>query len=149
MGAADAATDLVNIVGINGVADGDTIYEFATTSDEIALTNTAGVANGTDAGALVNVAGLGGLTIDDIIADTSANLALNTAGALGGGGTEDQSAIFTSGGYAFATDTGELYYDTDGDFSADAVLVATLFSTSIGGADTAVLAVAGDFQFGV
>ena len=149
LGAADAATDLVNIVGINAVADGDTIYEFATTSDEIALTNTAGVANGTDAGALVNVAGLGGLTIDDIIADTAANLALNTAGALGGGGAEDQSAIFLSGGYAFATDTGELYYDPDGNFSVDAVLVATLFSTSIGGADTAVLAVAGDFQFGV
>ena len=149
LGTADAATDLVDIVGINAVADGDTIYEFATTSDELALTNTAGVVDGTDAGALVNVAGLAGLTIDDIIADTEANLALNTVGALGGGGAEDQSAVFLNGGYAFATDTGELYYDPDGDFSADAVLVATLYSTSIGGADTAVLAVAGDFQFGV
>lgn len=146
LGAADAATDLVSLVDIAAAANADTVYQFVTTSDEVALTNTAGVAAGTDAGALVAVAGLVGLTIDDIIADTTANLGVAT-GALTGVG--DQTAVFTNGGYAYDTTTGNLYYDADGNFNAGVVLVGTFYSTDIGGANTAVAMVAGDFQFGI
>lgn len=146
LGAADAATDLVSLVDIAAAANADTVYQFVTTSDEVALTNTAGVAPGADAGALVAVAGLAGLTIDDIIADTTANLGVAT-GALTGVG--DQTAVFTNGGYAYDTTTGNLYYDADGNFNAGVVLVGTFYSTNIGGANTAVVMAAGDFQFGI
>lgn len=142
LGAGDAVADLVDITDVVAAANGDTIYNFATTDDEIILINTAGVANGTDAGALVNIAGIAGLTIDDVIADTAANLG---AAAVSVG---DRSGVFTNGGYAYETDTGKLYYDADGDFTAGVQLVGTLYSTAVGGANTPVVAVAGDFQFG-
>ena len=44
----------------------------------------------------------------------------------------DQSAVFTSGGYAFETDTGKLYYDADGDFTSGVVLVGTIYSGDAG-----------------
>jgi len=143
LGNADTNADLVSIVGVAAAANSSTVYEFETGTDNIALTNTAGGTAGASAGSLVTVAAIAGLTIDDIVADSAAN--------LGGAATSvgDQSAIFTSGGYAYETDTGQLYYDADGDFTAGAVVVATLYSTQIGGADTAVVATTADFEFGI
>ena len=86
----DAVADLVNVVSsVTTTTNTIVVYNLDTTDDEIALVNGAGVADGTDAGALVNVAGLAGLTIDDVIADTAANLG---ASAVTVG---DQSATFT------------------------------------------------------
>jgi hypothetical protein len=137
----NADTMIVDLTDVTSASAGDTIFGFITTDDDVALINTAGVADGADAGALVNVAGLAGLTIDDVIADTAANLGANAV-TVG-----DQSAVFTNGGYAFETDTGKLYYDADGDFSAGVVLVGTLFSTN--DTTTAATMVAGDFNFGI
>jgi len=94
--------------------------DVTTTQDDIVLTNVAGVVDGSNAGALVNIAGIGNLTIDDVVADTAANLG-NNATSVG-----DRSATFTSGGYAYATNTGALWWDADGNFTAGAVNVATI-----------------------
>jgi len=47
--------------------------------------------------------------------------------------------VFASGGYAYETDTGNLYCDADGDFTADAVLVGTIHTGDAGTAATAVI----------
>jgi hypothetical protein len=134
-------TTIVDLTSVTAASAADTVFGFITTDDDIALINTAGIAAGSDAGALVTVANIANLTIDDVIADTAANLG---ASAVTVG---DQSATFTSGGYAYETDTGKLYYDADGDFTAGVVLVGTIYATD----DTTTVAplVAGDFNFGV
>jgi hypothetical protein len=133
-------TTIVDLTSVTAASAADTVFGFITTDDDIALINTAGIAAGSDAGALVTVANIANLTIDDVIADTAANLGANAV-TVG-----DRSAVFTSGGYAYETDTGKLYYDADGDFTSGVVLVGTIYS---GDAGTAATAVAGDFQFGV
>jgi hypothetical protein len=117
------------------------VHNFTTTSDDIAVINTAGVAAGSDAGALVDLAGIANLTIDDVVADTAANIATLIAGA-----SADQSTVWTDGGYVYETDTGNLYYDADGDLSEGLDIVATLYSDA--GTTVAVLA-AGDVNFGI
>jgi len=47
--------------------------------------------------------------------------------------------VFASGGYAYETDTGNLYCDADGDFTAGAVLVGTIHTGDAGTAATAVI----------
>jgi len=110
--------------------------DMTTTQDDIVLTNVAGVVNGSNAGALIAIADIGTLTIDDVVADTSGN--------LGGDATSvgDRSATFTSGGYAYATNTGALWWDADGNFSAGAIQVATI---GLGGGAL----VNADFNFGL
>jgi len=49
--------------------------------------------------------------------------------------------VFTSGGYAYETDTGKLYCDADGDVTAGAVLVGTIHTGDAGTAATAATAV--------
>lgn len=141
-----AGTDLISLVNIASTTDADTVYGFTSNTDEIALTNTASATSGTDVSALVTIAGIGSLAIDDIIADTSANLEISGGASVAIG---DKSGVFTAGGYAYETDTGNLYFDSDGDFTSGIVLVGTLYSTASGGADTAVVVNAGDFQFGI
>ena len=130
--------DVFSYDGVAAAGNAINIADFAAGGggDEIALTNTAGVVAGTDAGALVNVAGLGGLTIDDVVADTAANLG---AAAVNVG---NRSAVFTGGGYAVATDTGALFFDADGDFRTGVVAIGVI---TVGGGAFA----AGDFQYGI
>lgn len=130
--------DKVSLVNINAAADADTIYGFTSGDDTIILTNTSGAASAAPT-ALVNIAGIAGLAITNVIADTAANL--GASGVLIG----NQSAKFTSGGYAFETDTGKLYFDADGDFTAGVVLVGTIYATD--DATTVATMVAGDFLF--
>lgn len=123
---------------------GITIDNFNVANDTLALVNTAGVANGTAAGALVNIAGLAGLTNDDVVVDTAANLGANAAnvGDQSAGGTGN----FATGGYAFDTTNGVLYYDADGDFTAGVVTVGSIFSDNSG---TAIVPTNADFIFGI
>ncbi|WP_370217380.1 hypothetical protein, partial [Thalassolituus sp.] len=139
LGPNDGAADTVRMVGRYGV-DRAGIWDFETGLDTIVVDNTASVANGTSPSALVSVAGLNGLAINNIIADTSTNLGVNavTVGNVSG--------IFTSGGYAFVTDTGQLLYDADGDFSAGVISAGYIFSSPSGTTPASV--VASDFEFG-
>ena len=130
--------DVVSLKDINAAADADTIYGFTTTDDTIILTNTSGAASAAPT-ALVNIAGIAGLAITNVIADTAANLGAS------GVSIGDQSAVFTNGGYAFETDTGKLYFDADGDFTSGVVLVGTIYATD--DATTVATMVAGDFLF--
>ena len=107
----------------------------------IVLNSTAGgtgaVADGTAVAALVNIGGIAGLSIDDIVADTAAALGANAVNV------GNRAAVYDGvGGFALATDTGALYYDADGDFRTGVELIGTL--TLASGAFAA-----GDFQFGV
>lgn len=140
LGQNDGAADTVRMVGRYGV-DRASIWDFETGIDTIAIDNTAGVLNGTSPSALVSVAGLPGLAIDNIIADNSANLGLNAVNV------GDVSGTFTSGGYAFVTDTGQLLYDADGDFSAGVEDGGFVFSSTFGTLTPASV-VASDFDFG-
>ena len=140
LGQNDGAADTVRMVGRYGV-DRAGIWDFETGIDTIVVDNTAGVPNGTSPSALVSVAGLSGLAINNIIADTSANLGGNAVNV------GDVSGIFTSGGYVFNTDTGQLLYDADGDFSAGVESAGYIFSSTFGTFTPASM-VATDFEFG-
>jgi len=130
LGGSDTDADVVNVSDVIVTANRDAISEFETTIDHVKILNTMGLDAGGDIGAFVTVAGKAAATIDDIIADTAANLGVSGVNA------GDMSATFTSGGYAFETDTGQLFYDADGNFAAGVELIATITGTTL---------VAGDF----
>jgi Ca2+-binding RTX toxin-like protein len=130
LGGTDTDADTVDVSDVIVTANRDAISEFETTVDHVKIKNTMGLDSGDDIGAFVTVALKANATIDDIIADTAANLG---ASAVSAG---DLSATFTSGGFAFETDTGKLYYDADGDFTAGVELIATITGSTL---------VAGDF----
>ncbi len=146
--------DVISLAGINSNADRDWIYDFATGSDKIALTNTSGLSNGSVATAVVSVAGLAGLSRSHVIVDTLQNLKGSASAwadadaALPGVG--DRSGVFSSGGYAYASDTGQLFYDADGNFGSGVVWVGRIQSSAMG--QTAVYPsnlAATDFVFGL
>ena len=141
LGPSDGAADKVSLVGYSGV-DRAGIWEFETGIDKVAVTNTAGVPNGTSPSALVSIAGLSTLAIDHIIADSFANLGANAVNV------GDVSHIFTSGGYAYVTDGGNLLYDADGDFTAGVEIAGYIFS-SAPSTFTPSNVVASDFEFGL
>jgi hypothetical protein len=58
------------------------------------------------------------------------------------------SSPFTSGGYAYVTDGGNLFYDADGDFSAGVEIAGYIFS-SAPSTFTPSNVVASDFEFGI
>jgi hypothetical protein len=130
LGGTDTDADTVDVSDVLVTANRDSISEFETTVDHVKIKNTMGLDSGGDIGAFVTVALKANATIDDIIADTAANLGASAANA------GDLSATFTSGGFAFETDTGKLYYDADGDFTAGVELIATITGSTL---------VAGDF----
>jgi Ca2+-binding RTX toxin-like protein len=111
------AANADNVADFKAGAGGDAFHVFNST--------TGVIADGTTLANFVTVAGIAALTNGDFVADTAANLGTNAA--LVG----DQSATFsTAGGFALATDTGALYYDADGDFTAGAEIIATITATT-------------------
>lgn len=133
-----AGSDLFDATDSTTAGNAVTIRDFAAGggADEIALNNTSTAGGFTACAALVNVAGIAGVTVDDVVADTAANLGVNAV-SVG-----NQSARLTAGGFAIATDTGALYYDADGDFRTGVVAIGT--NTVASGAFNA-----GDFRFGM
>jgi len=125
------------IVMSTTAAAANNVADFTYANDKVVISNTSGLANGSNPNGLTDVAGLGALRIDDVIVDV---VAKTGAGATTVG---DRSAVMSSGGYTFISDNGQLWYAADGDFSSANVLVATL--TIAGGGAPAV----GNFQFGI
>ena len=139
LGLSDGASDTVNIKNISSNSHADTIYSFASSEDELKITNTS-LTSSANATGVIAVSGVPDATT--IYVDTISNL-----GSLGVN-IGDKSTTYSSGGYAYASDTGALFYDSDGNWTSGSVQVATVYVTALGGADTAANLVATDFQFG-
>ena len=129
-----AVGNTVDISNVTSVVDLNQINGFTSGADMLDLVNTIGGGGGAVA-ALINVAGLGGLAINDVIADSSTNL------GAGLSNVGSQSATFTDGGYVYNTTSGALYFSATGNFTVgNYSQVASL----TGGATVA----AGDLHFG-
>lgn len=100
-------------VVLSGTSGGDTISGFTHASDVVQL-------GGTTAAVGVAVAGVAGDAAHTVVFDTIANL-----GALGIT-IGDQTALTNDIHYAVASDTGAVFYDADGNWSAGSVQIATL-----------------------
>ena len=107
--------------GIVAAANANNIQDFNVTGGDIIQLD--GAVNGLADGAtviIVNVAGSGDVA-NQLIVDTAANLGTNGASIgnkSGGSNTKHQ--------YAIASDTGAIYYDADGNWTAGSVQIGTI-----------------------
>ncbi len=62
----------------------------------------------------------------------------------------NRSGVFTSGGFAYASDTGALFYDADGNFGSGVVMLGRIYSTDMSNATPTPAALSHtDFVFGL
>lgn len=122
--------DIYNFAGVAAAADADTITEFvAGAGGDIfafsdALSSIAGAYTAATAVTGVSVAvatGIANGAINQIIIDTTANLGVNgsSIGNLGANTTNEYN-------WAVDSQTGAVYYDADGDWTAGSVKIATV-----------------------
>jgi hypothetical protein len=115
------AANADNVTDFKAGAAGDSFHVFDST------TGAGGFVTGSAVTAFVAVGSTP--VLSDFVTGTAEQLGAN-AKLVG-----DLSAVYgtsagAAGGYALATDTGALYYDADGDFTAGAELIATITAAS-------------------
>ena len=107
--------------GIVATANANNVQDFSISGGDIIQLD--GAANGLSDGAtviIVNVAGLGDVA-NQLIVDTAANL-----GALGASIGNQSGKSNTKHQYAIASDTGAIFYDADGNWTAGSVQIGTI-----------------------
>jgi Ca2+-binding RTX toxin-like protein len=123
----------VDVVILNSAlnANADTILGFVSGQDVIQFARAALGLNTADytAGAVTAITAAGAAALgagawnNHVVIDTSANIATLVIGA----------GSATGAVLAVASDTGQIYFDADGNFSAGAVLIGTAVNVAVGG----------------